>query len=180
MWKKGAYFLFGAYVLISLCEWASRLAFGVDHSMLTFAWSLVQPVLLFVYSMGEWAHELVKMVRLEDGVASFAATFFFFTRLILGPLDFFYGLAGFPFYDFVPRIFSFETKNSIPLMVLTAASGLLVAIIPAMAAHSFSRPKPTERADSSPCAEPTAPSEPAHAEPAAPSEPVRRGRAKKE
>lgn len=169
MWKKGAYFLFGAYVLISLCEWASRLAFDVDHSMLTYAWGVVQPALLFVYSMGEWARELVKMIRLQDGAESFAAVFFFVTRLLLGAFDFLWGFAGVPFLDFVPGVFSFRPEMNVPLAVLVAACGLAMAIVPAVVAHSLAHPAAAP-------AEPTEPTE--HAESV--QAPARRGRAKKE
>ena len=126
MWKKGA-FLLGAYVAVSLCEWASRLVWGAERGLLAWAWRVAEPVLLFVYSMGEVARVLIRMIRLEDGVSSFVDTAVFVARVLAGALDFVWGMVGAPFWEFLPgTIPSVRVVGIVVVLVVSACISALV------------------------------------------------------
>lgn len=130
MWKKGSIGVFGVYVGISLCEWASRLAFGAEHGLLAWAWTMAEPVLLFLYAMGGHLRDWVRLIRLEDGAASFIDTALFCTRLASGAFDVVWGFVGVPFWNFVPHTFPFALHSwPVTVFVLFTGAYLLIALL---------------------------------------------------
>jgi hypothetical protein len=99
MIKKVLLGVVALYVAVSLGEWASRLIVGEENGVLENLWRIIQPVIHFVYNIGWFVRHVIKIIRIEDGVASFIDTFMFVCRVLAAWVDFLCGMLGYDFFD---------------------------------------------------------------------------------